>query len=259
MRRASRRSGLLLLAIVVALVMASGVALALTSKKCEPDEFCRGTKGDDLIKGTQGEDVIAGRAGNDVIKARGGSDILFGERGDDTLIEGASAVLPGDPNQGFLCGGPGDDLLRGGLDFDIYAFEDGWGQDTISSESEEGTFDVIAFTGCDVYSTVNRVTANLTIDLSLGKAFETDAGESGANTVSWSSPGVIEWAAGGSGDDTITGGAGFNLLLGHDGNDTLNTADGELDEIRCGNGDDTAIVDTDDMVDGSCETKIPAP
>jgi Ca2+-binding RTX toxin-like protein len=161
-------------------------------------------------------------------------------------------------SQGFLCGGRGDDRLRGGPDFDIYAFEDGWGRDTISSEAEEGTFDVIAFTGCDLFSRVDQVTQNLTIDLSLGKAFETDAGESGANTVSWSTPGVIEWAAGGSGDDTITGSAGYNLLLGHDGNDTLNATDGEFDEVRCGDGEDTAIVDADDIV-SSCETEIPAP
>lgn len=265
MTRASRRTILLLTAVIVGLVISSGFALAVTSKQCEPDSTeedpCRGTKGDDLIRGTEEHDVIEGRSGNDTIKARGGSDILFGGPGNDTLFEGPSFELahPDHPTQGFLCGGRGDDQLRGGPDFDIYAFEDGWGQDTISREAEEGTFDIVAFTGCDLYSTADRVTVDLTIDLSLGKAFETATGESGANTVSWSTLGVIEFAAGGSADDTIIGGSGYNLLLGHGGNDTINAADGGFDEIRCGDGNDTVIADASDRIDGFCENKTPAP
>jgi hypothetical protein len=42
-------------------------------------------------------------------------------------------------------------------------------------------------------------------------------------------------------------------LFGDNGNDTISAADGRLDVVDCGEGDDTAYVDEEDDVDANCE------
>ena len=44
---------------------------------------------------------------------------------------------------------------------------------------------------------------------------------------------------GGPGDDTLTGGIGVDLIRGERGNDTIFAADGNVDYVRCGPGDDS--------------------
>jgi Ca2+-binding RTX toxin-like protein len=58
----------------------------------------------------------------------------------------------------------------------------------------------------------------------------------------------------GAGNDRIDGGFGEDVLLGGPGNDTILAADGRVDEVNCGLGDnDTAYVDElDDPVE-NCE------
>ena len=58
---------------------------------------------------------------------------------------------------------------------------------------------------------------------------------------------------GGAGNDEIHGGAGADTQRGGEGNDKLMARDGEKDTIECGPGTDTAIVDTTDVVDATCE------
>lgn len=78
---------------------------------------------------------------------------------------------------------------------------------------------------------------------------------------------------GGGGDDTIQGGADNDTVIGgpgHDsingdgeysgttlgGNDTIQARDGEVDQVACGWGADSAVLDANDMVDlvTDCET-----
>ena len=54
------------------------------------------------------------------------------------------------------------------------------------------------------------------------------------------------------GADVLHGGLGRDLLRGGDGNDVLRAADGDFDRLRCGAGNDTAVVDAADTVTG-CE------
>jgi hypothetical protein len=42
-------------------------------------------------------------------------------------------------------------------------------------------------------------------------------------------------------------------LFGDNGNDTISAADGQVDLVDCGEGDDTAYVDEVDDVDPNCE------
>jgi Ca2+-binding RTX toxin-like protein len=179
---------------------------------------------------------------------------LWGGAGNDTLIQGPNYSLLGN-FEAFMCGGAGDDRLKGGLGPDWFVFADGWGRDTITGEDNDGRLEFLDFTGCvpgkNYYP--EAVTANLTIDLTLGKAFETTVGEGGANAVTWT-PGAIEEVIGGKGNDTITGNAEFNYLNGFDGNDTINAVDSGYDDVLCGKGTDTANVDDEDYVSSNCET-----
>jgi hypothetical protein len=55
-----------------------------------------------------------------------------------------------------------------------------------------------------------------------------------------------------AGNDVIVGGTGKDLMVGGPGNDRLEARDGERDTVQCGPGNDTAIVDTVDVV-SACE------
>jgi len=60
-------------------------------------------------------------------------------------------------------------------------------------------------------------------------------------------------AGGGAGDDKVRGGSGRDRLSGGAGDDTIRASDKARDKIRCGSGEDTAIVNRRDRVRG-CET-----
>jgi Ca2+-binding RTX toxin-like protein len=83
-RRKVRRVTLLITAMGVAMLLASGVALAVTFD---------GTDRDDMFVGTDGPDDIRGRAGNDNLSGAGGIDRVRGDGGNDTLSGG-----PGGPS-----------------------------------------------------------------------------------------------------------------------------------------------------------------
>ena len=58
----------------------------------------------------------------------------------------------------------------------------------------------------------------------------------------------------GNGNDRIDGGFGEDILFGGPGNDTILAADGQVDQVDCGTGDnDTAYVDEEDDVEPNCE------
>jgi Ca2+-binding RTX toxin-like protein len=68
-------------------------------------------------------------------------------------------------------------------------------------------------------------------------------GGSGADTISC-----------GAGNDRIDGGFGQDNMFGGDGNDTILAADGQVDQVDCGAGDnDTAYVDELDDPVVNCE------
>lgn len=97
-----RRTILLLAAIVVSLMVASGLALA---------DDIQGDGGNNRLVGTNGKDTISGAGGNDDIFGKGAQDRLFGDAGNDDVSGGGR----GDRLQGGL----GKDQLFGqkGNDF----------------------------------------------------------------------------------------------------------------------------------------------
>jgi Ca2+-binding RTX toxin-like protein len=101
-----RRTILLLATMTLTLLVASGVALAVTKI---------GTDGPDTLRGTNGDDNLLGQGANDVLYALGGKDNLLGAEGKDWLLTGERRALGGNK---VSAGGPGNDGVTGGLGTD---------------------------------------------------------------------------------------------------------------------------------------------
>jgi hypothetical protein len=101
-----RRTMLLMANMALTLLVASGVALAVTKI---------GTNGPDFLKGINGADNLDGRGGNDVLYALAGQDNLLGGKGKDWLLTGVRRALGGNKNS---AGGLGNDGVAGGLGSD---------------------------------------------------------------------------------------------------------------------------------------------
>src|SRR3712207_9492591 len=90
-----RRALLLLLAVVAALLAASGVALAAI-KVCPSGTTqanpCLGTNASDKLTATSRTDYIKGRAGNDVEIGLLGDDFLWGEAAPESPAGGTVAL-----------------------------------------------------------------------------------------------------------------------------------------------------------------------
>ena len=85
-----KKTALLLAAMLSAILLASGVALAANQVDCSnnPDALCLGTLGSDEIEGTGARDDIRALAGSDVVNAGGGNDLVYGQGGADRLRAG---------------------------------------------------------------------------------------------------------------------------------------------------------------------------
>ena len=223
-----------------ALMLSSAVALAV-ERQCEAYDpivesgTCFGTDGPDTLLGTRDRNLMYGRGGGDVLKGFGDTDGLNGEAGSDRLLGGAGAdsLLPG----------PGDDTSAGGVDGDLYSFEENnWGKDTIQDRDAGNRvhFDV----GVD-----------LTIRLISDPARPEVRNEAGTSTVNWDGNVITRVTSQSSGDDKIYGnaaanhvdsfaGGGNDEVFGRAGNDSINVADGAAgDFVACGeNAGDSDVV-----------------
>jgi len=109
-----RRTVVLLATMALTLLVASGVALAITKI---------GTDGPDTLRGTNGNDNLIGKGGNDMLFALRGHDTLLGGPGKDVLAGGSKfGPLGGDKN---LLGGGGNDGVFGGNGSDNVVGEGG--------------------------------------------------------------------------------------------------------------------------------------
>ena len=138
------RRTLMLLSAMMMVILASGVALAVTPLDCTTDP-CLGTRGDDEIQGTEnpetinalaGDDFVAGHGGNDIIDLGRGSDYADGYAGNDTIYGGIGndGPLAGTEDSDTVYGGQGNDVIDAAF-FDTpgsvdYSYGDS-GNDTI--------------------------------------------------------------------------------------------------------------------------------
>jgi Ca2+-binding RTX toxin-like protein len=108
-----RRTIMLLATMALTVLVASGVALAVTKI---------GTEGPDTLRGTNGDDNLTGKGGNDRLFALDGRDTLLGGPGKDWLDTSPKKFRTGDKN---LLGGPGNDIVFGGRGSDKVVGEEG--------------------------------------------------------------------------------------------------------------------------------------
>ncbi len=197
----------------------------------------------------------AGTVGNDTVQGSRIADVMVGRAGDD--------VLHGLAGMDTLTGGTGNDLLLGGADDDRYAYARGDGIDEIREAAGEG-HDELALTGVAVAQlSVRREGADIRIVIAPSAAGRTDGGSilikdhlsaEGAGIewllgpVGWSGAEIARrslLSATTTGNDSIIGFIGADLIDGGTGNDTLVGLAGD-DTLRGGTGDDVFFGDLGD-------------
>ena len=239
-----------------------------------------------VLTGGPGNDTILGYGGNDSIDGGDGNDTVDGGEGDDQVRAGAGDdELWGDhykePGADLLDGGPGTDYTeewgipsdltnqpRASVSLDGVANDGrpGEGDNVVGIERIRPPVvgDYVGSAGADDIKLINPGNEGPSSlaglggnDILVGYDFDdTVDGGAGDDTVE-----------GGRGNDTVTGGPGRDTIYGDAtsshcswysckipfGNDVIQARDGEQDNIDCGIGTDTAVVDTVDVV-ANCET-----
>jgi serralysin len=136
-----KRSVLLLLAVVVGLLLVSGVAIARTIN-CDGGQ-CRGTNSSDTMYGSGGRDNIYSLRGADLVRGNGGSDSVNGDGGRDWLSGGRrNDEVNGGDDDDVVAGNSGFDAMNGGNGDDRMEAVDGM-EDRISCGN--GTHDIVVF------------------------------------------------------------------------------------------------------------------
>jgi Ca2+-binding RTX toxin-like protein len=141
-----RRVALVLTAMALALVLASGVALAVNKV---------GTNGPDTLRGTNKADNLLGRGANDILLALAGNDNLLGERGKDIVFGGSTERRLSGGNKNMV-GGSGNDSVIGGRGSDNVLGEEGNDLVADGPAREFATDSVSGGDGNDVVAAVNR-------------------------------------------------------------------------------------------------------
>ena len=235
----------------------------------------RGGDGNDTLYGGPGDDDIDGEGGNDDVQGQAGNDVVRGGAGHDTM----SGDGFNDPGTDVIDGGDGIDTIeewtQPSEDYNpaISVTMDGAANDGRPGENDNvtGIENVVShangtFSGTEgpdkftIWANIapgpSTIIGNGGDDVLTGMDYD-DTMDGGAGN---------DRIEGGIGHDTITGGPGKDTLFGEGdgnycgiyecklpfGNDTINARDGEADQIDCGVGTDTAIVDALDTV-ANCE------
>ncbi len=180
-----------------------------------------GGAGNDTIVGSDGPDLLAGGEGNDTISGGGGDDRIVGDRGADTMN-----------------GGAGDDTL---------VWNNGDGSDVVNGDAGRDDVEVNGSpTAGDIF-TVQPNGSRVKFDRTNLVPFSLDIGSSetmhanglgGDDTITVGEVGSYSvTAAGGPGNDTLTGAGSSETLLGGSGNDMINPGGG-VDVVSGDEGDD---------------------
>jgi hypothetical protein len=279
-----RRISVLLSTIALAVLLASGVALAMNTIQCKTftyegaDESCYGTPKRDLMNGTAGKNHMFGKGAADILKGFGSADLLSGDGGNDRLVGGKGF----DGLEGF----GGDDTLEGGVGDDTYWFwwepgGIGWGNDAIV---DTPTPDDAPHSGnaINFHNDENRGGA-LVINLSSGPGPEMTIAN-GTDTVDWTDDAIEDVYNSSTEDDRIVGNEAANTIktgdfrggldgdpnfpdsdtvLGGEGDDRIHVQDASGDDtVECGedldgNDIDTVYFDAGDTISPDCEVQNP--
>jgi Ca2+-binding RTX toxin-like protein len=116
-----RRALSLVAMMAVSLLLASGVALAVTKIGTDGPDTLRGTNGADTLVGKGGSDTLIGLRGTDTLLGGTGKDSMWGGyrdstgRGEDTLVGGSgNDAIFGSQGSNNIVGQEGNDFLLDG-------------------------------------------------------------------------------------------------------------------------------------------------
>ncbi len=191
-----------------------------------------GGVGNDTLTGGSGNDMIFGQGGNDTLLGKGGFDFLFGGIENDTLTGGdADDQVFGESGNDRMIWNPGDDtdLNEGGADTDTTEVNGGNGAEQFT-ETANGTrvrFDRLTPAP---FSIDIGTTENLVLNANGGE----DSFSATGNLAS-----LIK--------TTVDGGTGNDTLLGSNGADVLRAGDG-TDFVDGQQGNDVAFLGANDDV-----------
>jgi Ca2+-binding RTX toxin-like protein len=122
-----KRTTLLIASMMLALLVAAGVALAQEGVHKVCNTNCRGTDRDDQLNGTANPNTIKGRKGADQIEGSGGKDTLNGNLGEDAVYGGnGEDKVYGGGNNDYMQGGFKSDHIGTGSGDDVVAAKDGF-------------------------------------------------------------------------------------------------------------------------------------
>ena len=155
-----RRTILLMATMALTLLVASGVALAVTRI---------GTNGPDTLRGTNGDDTLIGLGGNDrIFGGLRGNDNLLGGSGKDVVIGGKNMDrrLGGNKN---LVGGSGNDWVAGGLGTDNVIGQGGNDYLSDGPEHDSSIDKLFGGSGTDVATPINNPASKDIVDCGDGR------------------------------------------------------------------------------------------
>ncbi|MEQ8294165.1 MAG: calcium-binding protein [Roseovarius sp.] len=256
------------------------------------DDTVRGNPGDDSVDGGEGDDLVDGGGGDDFVEGGPGIDTLLGGAGDDLLRDannprdtgpGWSVMDGGDGDDALsfeggstVTGGEGEDrfVLHDDLfdeqvaqitDFDPAADElvvlldvnETSGGELSLEPWEDGT-------GADLYygdDLIVEIAGGQDLDLSMidvrlhldeeTGAESFTAGDGNDRIAGNSVPNMID---AGGGNDVVRAdrGAGADLVIGGEGNDSLSGTGGMVEDFDAGNGQTIIVrtVETDTLIGG---------
>ena len=213
-----------------------------------------GGVGVDSLNGSDGPDLLLGGDGNDLLDGGGGDDRIAGDRGTDTMN-----------------GGSGDDTLvwNNGDGTDVDNGDAGRDDVEVNGAPAAGDVFTVQPSGGRIrFDRTNLVPFSLDIGTSetmhanglggddaisigeVGSYDVTAAGGSGNDRLTGG--GSSATFRGGSGNDTINAGGGIDAVFGDDGDDHVDVRDGTADLAVGGNGNDSGVADrkTLDTLDG---------
>lgn len=190
-----------------------------------------GGAGNDILIGGSGGDMLFGQAGNDALQGKGGQDFLFGGTENDTLTGGdADDQVFGESGDDRMVWNPGDDtdLNEGGAGIDTVEVNGGNGDEqfAVTANGTRVRFDRL---NPAPFSIDVGTSEKLVVNMNGGNDSFSATGNLAA---------LIQIAVdGGTGNDTILGSNGADLLLGGDGNDFVDGQQGN-DVALLGAGND---------------------
>ena len=201
-----------------------------------------GGAGNDVLTGASGADQLFGQDGNDTLLGRGGTDLLFGGEGNDTLTGGdADDQMFGQGGDDRMIWNPGDDsdLMEGGAGTDTAEVNGGNGaeQFTLTANGTRVRFD-----------RVNPAPFSIDIGTTEKLVLNMNGGDDSFDATGNLAALISVTVDGGTGNDTIRGSNGNDVLLGGDGNDFIDGQQG-ADVALLGAGDDVFQWDPGDGSD----------